>query len=164
MWDFDPQVYLMKENARNIILNESIDWEKSEVEVKTNLDNNFIATFNYKKLNYYFEASKIEETNSWMLMYDLTGYRGPDKEIFDRLKTGEIHNGVFAAVIRCIHEFIKVKHPEQIIFGTEDRELAIFYKRMIPYLTKKLLLTNLPQEDKNGKYNWIMKVNYEGEK
>jgi hypothetical protein len=53
-----------------------------------------------------------------------------------------------------------VKKPEQIVFGTEDRKLGIFYKRMLPYLLKVLPVINIPQENTNGKYNWLLKIDY----
>ena len=161
LWKFLPEVFRMMINATS--LEESLNWNKAEVRIIKHTAFELLAKFDYETLHYNFSAHKIKDTDIWVLMYDLIGQTDPDRTAFQRLKTDKIHNGVFAAAIRCIDEFLKIVKPKIFSFGTNDKRLAILYKRIVPTILKQfpsLEQTLVPNTKYNNEenYNWQFKV------
>ena len=155
--EFHPDYFHMMMNARAMV--ESIDWATAKVEVVENSKNKFKATFASEDLNYYFEMTRIGASNVWVSTYDLSGSKIEDRTIFDKLKSGKIHNGVFAAVVKCLREFIDKVKPEHITFSSADERLILFYRNMQKYLTKHLPLTFVKEVESEGNtVGWLYKV------
>ena len=155
--EYIPIRFDMMINARAMI-DESIDWHLAEVKVTENSKNKFKAEFKSDGLHYYFEMTRVGDSNAWSSSYDLTGNEISDRTIYDRLQSGKIHNGVFAAVIKCLMEFIKIVKPEYITFSSADKRLITFYKEMQKYIVRKLPLVFVKENETDGSVGWLYKV------
>lgn len=160
IWLFHPQVIERLIIAQDII-DESFNWEKTQVEIIANTNSKVSLKFEYRDLSYIFTALSIGQ-DIWDIQYSLIGKPSfTANNLFRRLESGEINNKTLAAVVRCIKEFIKLKHPQKITFSSSDERLIFFYDTLIKQFENKLnmkLEKRLIKKDEEFTVVWIYEV------
>jgi hypothetical protein len=164
LWSFHPQVARNSLYALDMI-DESFNWDKTEVKIIRNTDIQLSLNFNYRELFYSFSAIKIPNINQWDIQYSLVGKNNfkDGTNLFKRLESGEINNKVLAAALKCIKVLIKEKSPEYISFSSSDERLIMFYDVSIKYFEKylhsKFIKHKLTkEEDGSLTKSWLFKI------
>ena len=165
LWPFHPQIADALICSEDMI-DESINWENSNVEIVKNNSEQVSLKFKYRDLSYLFNAIKLGSLNIWDIQYSLIGRpEFNSNDLFKKLDSGEINNKVLAAVFKCIKAFIKLKHPEKITFSSTDDRLIYFYDVINAQFEKRLNCireNRKVSKDKNGNISvaWLYKINY----